>query len=127
MDLLQGHYTTSVSRDMAVPRKGGLLENYAVGTIRYSLNSLYITKLSHFELLMGIPSKSFTFCMFSVCILTKHMYIHNLSTLTWYSLFTGNSWINYWNVFLIYSNRTKLMHIFLYSPSALLLHWLWEL
>jgi len=37
MDLLQGHYITSVSRDMAVPSKAGLLESYAVGTISYSL------------------------------------------------------------------------------------------
>ena len=33
MDLLQGHYMTSVSRDMAVPSKAGLLQSYAVGTI----------------------------------------------------------------------------------------------
>jgi hypothetical protein len=32
MDLLQGHYISSVSRDMAAPVKG-LLENYAVSTI----------------------------------------------------------------------------------------------
>jgi hypothetical protein len=32
MDLLQGHYIISVSRDMAGPSKAGLLENYAVGT-----------------------------------------------------------------------------------------------
>nr|CAB3480220.1 unnamed protein product [Digitaria exilis] len=33
MDLLQGHYISSVSRDMAPPSKPGLLENYAVGRI----------------------------------------------------------------------------------------------
>jgi hypothetical protein len=33
MDLLQGHYISSVSRDMAAPVKAGLLENYAVSTI----------------------------------------------------------------------------------------------
>jgi len=48
MDLLQGHYMTSVSRDMAVPRKGGLLENYAVGTIRRSLNFLFAYKVITF-------------------------------------------------------------------------------
>ncbi|GJN06657.1 hypothetical protein PR202_ga24411 [Eleusine coracana subsp. coracana] len=32
MDLLQGHYVSTVSRDMAAPSKSGLLENYAVGT-----------------------------------------------------------------------------------------------
>ncbi|XP_039789979.1 phosphoinositide phosphatase SAC7-like isoform X3 [Panicum virgatum] len=37
MDLLQGHYTTSVSRDMAVPRKGGLLENYASFRLAFAL------------------------------------------------------------------------------------------
>jgi len=37
IDLLQGHYMTYVSRDMAVPSKAGLLESYAVGTISYSL------------------------------------------------------------------------------------------
>lgn len=38
MDLLQGHYMTSVNRDMAVPSKAGLIESYAVGTIIYSLS-----------------------------------------------------------------------------------------
>jgi phosphatidylinositol 4-phosphatase len=42
MDLLQGHYTTSVSREMSVPGKSGLLETYAVGKIatswRFSLH-----------------------------------------------------------------------------------------
>ncbi|PVH66505.1 hypothetical protein PAHAL_1G265800 [Panicum hallii] len=37
MDLLQGHYMTSVSRDMAVPRKGGLLENYASFRLAFAL------------------------------------------------------------------------------------------
>jgi len=37
MDLLQGHYTTSVSRDMAVPRKGGLLESYASFRLAFAL------------------------------------------------------------------------------------------
>ncbi|KAF8653173.1 hypothetical protein HU200_062622 [Digitaria exilis] len=36
MDLLQGHYMTSVSRDMAVPRKG-LLENYASFRLAFAL------------------------------------------------------------------------------------------
>ncbi|KAF0932182.1 hypothetical protein E2562_008713 [Oryza meyeriana var. granulata] len=31
MDLLQGHYITSVNRDVEGPSKAGLLENYAVG------------------------------------------------------------------------------------------------
>jgi hypothetical protein len=48
MDLLQGHYMTSVSRDMAVPRKGGLLENYAVGTICYSLEFHFTNKVIAF-------------------------------------------------------------------------------
>jgi hypothetical protein len=33
MDLLQGRYITSVSRDMAAPAKAGFVESYAVGTI----------------------------------------------------------------------------------------------
>lgn len=33
MDLLQGRYITSVSRDMAPPAKAGLVESYAVSTI----------------------------------------------------------------------------------------------
>ncbi|KAG2553697.1 hypothetical protein PVAP13_9KG541700 [Panicum virgatum] len=37
MDLLQGHYLTSVSRDMAVPRKGGLLESYASFRLAFAL------------------------------------------------------------------------------------------
>ncbi|CAN6244676.1 unnamed protein product [Urochloa humidicola] len=37
MDLLQGNYMTSVSRDMAVPRKGGLLENYASFRLAFAL------------------------------------------------------------------------------------------
>jgi len=37
MDLLQGHYMTSVSRDMAVPRKGGLLESYASFRLAFAL------------------------------------------------------------------------------------------
>ncbi|RLM58268.1 phosphoinositide phosphatase SAC7-like [Panicum miliaceum] len=32
MDLLQGHYISSVSRDMAAPVKAGLLDNYAYST-----------------------------------------------------------------------------------------------
>jgi hypothetical protein len=32
MDLLQGHYVSTVSRDMAAPSKSGLLENHVVGT-----------------------------------------------------------------------------------------------
>ncbi|XP_062219307.1 phosphoinositide phosphatase SAC7-like isoform X2 [Phragmites australis] len=42
MDLLQGHYMTSVSRDMAVPSKAGLLQSYAVGTICYSPSALLL-------------------------------------------------------------------------------------
>ncbi|CAO2046155.1 unnamed protein product [Urochloa humidicola] len=37
MDLLQGNYMTSVSRDMTVPRKGGLLENYASFRLAFAL------------------------------------------------------------------------------------------
>ncbi|CAO2039202.1 unnamed protein product [Urochloa humidicola] len=37
MDLLQGNYMTSVSRDVAVPRKGGLLENYASFRLAFAL------------------------------------------------------------------------------------------
>jgi len=37
MDLLQGHYITSVSRDMAVPSKAGLLESYASFRLAFAL------------------------------------------------------------------------------------------
>ncbi|XP_066354416.1 phosphoinositide phosphatase SAC6-like [Miscanthus floridulus] len=37
MDLLQGHYMTSVSRDMAVPSKAGLLESYASFRLAFAL------------------------------------------------------------------------------------------
>ncbi|KAG8071018.1 hypothetical protein GUJ93_ZPchr0006g43248 [Zizania palustris] len=37
MDLLQGHYITSVSRDMAGPSKAGLLENYASVRLAFAL------------------------------------------------------------------------------------------
>uniref|UniRef100_A0A0E0CLW1 SAC domain-containing protein n=1 Tax=Oryza meridionalis TaxID=40149 RepID=A0A0E0CLW1_9ORYZ len=37
MDLLQGHYITSVSRDMAGPSKAGLLENYASFRLAFAL------------------------------------------------------------------------------------------
>ncbi|KAL6899782.1 hypothetical protein ACP4OV_006440 [Aristida adscensionis] len=37
MDLLQGHYVTSVSRDMAVPSKAGLLESYASFRLVFAL------------------------------------------------------------------------------------------
>lgn len=33
MDLLQGRYITSVSRDMAPPAKAGFVESYAVSTV----------------------------------------------------------------------------------------------
>ncbi|XP_062219309.1 phosphoinositide phosphatase SAC7-like isoform X3 [Phragmites australis] len=37
MDLLQGHYMTSVSRDMAVPSKAGLLQSYASFRLAFAL------------------------------------------------------------------------------------------
>ncbi|EES06956.1 hypothetical protein BDA96_04G188600 [Sorghum bicolor] len=37
MDLLQGHYMTSVSRDMAVPTKAGLLDSYASFRLAFAL------------------------------------------------------------------------------------------
>ncbi|PUZ44670.1 hypothetical protein GQ55_8G126000 [Panicum hallii var. hallii] len=37
MDLLQGHYISSVSRDMAAPVKAGLLENYASFRLAFAL------------------------------------------------------------------------------------------
>ncbi|KAF8775083.1 hypothetical protein HU200_005135 [Digitaria exilis] len=37
MDLLQGHYISSVSRDMAPPSKPGLLENYASFRLAFTL------------------------------------------------------------------------------------------
>jgi hypothetical protein len=37
MDLLQGHYTTSVSREMAVPGKSGLLETYVSFRLAFAL------------------------------------------------------------------------------------------
>ncbi|KAK3119992.1 hypothetical protein QOZ80_9AG0679140 [Eleusine coracana subsp. coracana] len=37
MDLLQGHYVSTVSRDMAAPSKSGLLENYASFRLAFAL------------------------------------------------------------------------------------------
>jgi hypothetical protein len=60
MDLLQGHYVTSVSRDMAVPGKSGLLETYAVSKFAiYWIFTLHM-ELPHCKLLNGSSLTQFT-------------------------------------------------------------------
>jgi hypothetical protein len=55
MDLLQGHYISSISRDMAPTSKAGLLENYAVGT----LTLLKLNILRDETTTIGLPNCEF--------------------------------------------------------------------
>lgn len=76
MDLLQGHYISSVSREIEAPIKAGLLENYVVGTILLLLEIALLQMESSYCDLLTVDSialvTSQIICVFYLILFVKN-------------------------------------------------------